>query len=197
LNAVDIADPPHLWVDLGFDVREGTTWVGTVCHRLGLPGRGVVAWMLGEADGFGELPTIHDEQLSAPSVSPHPNGVLALDHVVVATPDLKRTIGAFESAGLALRRTRQAGTNVHPMTQAFFKLDDVVVEVVGSPTAAAPGHARFWGLTFSVGDLDATAQLLGPILRPIKAAVQPGRRIATLDRSFGSTVPMAFMSVKE
>ena len=83
------------------------------------------------------------------------------------------------------------------MTQAFFKLDDVVVEVVGAPTAAAPGQARFWGLTFTVADLDTTAELLGPSLRPIKAAVQPGRRIATLDKAFGSTVPMAFMSVRE
>jgi hypothetical protein len=49
-------------------------------------------------------------------------------------------------------------------------------------------------LAFTVAELDATARFLGERMRPPKEAVQPGRRIATLDRSAGSTVAMAFMS---
>ena len=45
-----------------------------------------------------------------------------------------------------------------------------------------------------MADLDATARYLGDRLHPAKGAVQPGRRIATLDRGAGSTVAMAFMS---
>ncbi len=68
------------------------------------------------------------------------------------------------------------------------------MEVVGSPTTAGPGPARFYGLAFTVDDLTTTADLLGPRLRPARDAVQSGRRIATLDWAAGSTIAMAFMS---
>lgn len=195
LVALDIADAPELWRELGFTVEGATTWVSGVCHRLGRPGQGVVSWTLRHLPGFTELPTDPDEGGVEPDAPDHPNGVIALDHVVITTPDLARTIEAFESGGLTLRRTRQAGTGAHTMTQAFFTLGPVVIEVVGPPAPAA-GDARFWGLTFTVTDLDATAERLGLRLRPIKGAAQPGRRIATLDRAVGSSVPMAFMSAK-
>jgi hypothetical protein len=73
----------------------------------------------------------------------------------------------------------------------------VIVEVIGAPEPAegtAGRPAGFFGLAFTVTDLDATAAWLGPRLHPAKDAVQPGRRIATLDRAAGSTVAIAFMS---
>jgi hypothetical protein len=73
-------------------------------------------------------------------------------------------------------------------------LGETIAEVVGPPSGSSPGPARFYGLAFTVADLDATALFLGERLRPAKDAVQPGRRIATLDRAVGSTVPLAFMS---
>jgi len=112
----------------------------------------------------------------------------------VVTPDLDRSIDAFESAGIRLRRTRDTGTLQRPSRQAFFKLGETIVEIVGPATASRPGQARFYGLAFTVADLDATAVFLGGRLRPARNAVQSGRRIATLDRSGGSTVPLAFMS---
>ena len=80
------------------------------------------------------------------------------------------------------------------MVQVFFRLGEVVLEVVGGPQPSGDGPARFFGLAFTVADLDATARYLGDRLHPAKGAVQPGRRIATLDRGAGSTVAMAFMS---
>ena len=56
------------------------------------------------------------------------------------------------------------------------------------------GPARFWGVTMIASDLDALAAHLGPKLRPIKDAVQPGRRIATLDRAAGLKTNVAFMT---
>jgi hypothetical protein len=54
---------------------------------------------------------------------------------------------------------------------------------------------QFWGLAFTVRDLDACAALLGDTLGSVKAAVQTGRRIATLRHTdVGLTVPIAFMS---
>jgi hypothetical protein len=54
--------------------------------------------------------------------------------------------------------------------------------------------ARFYGIAFTVDDLDATAALLGDRLGRVKDAVQPGRRIATLRREAGAGIPLAFMS---
>jgi hypothetical protein len=75
----------------------------------------------------------------------------------------------------------------------FFRLGEAVLELVGPPTPGGDGPARFWGLALNVSDLEQTAGLLGPRLRPVKPAVQPGRFIATLDRAAGSTVELAFM----
>jgi hypothetical protein len=196
IDSLHIADPPELWQQLGFTVAGGTCRVSGVCLRLGAAGSGVTGWALRGAEGLRELPTDRPAACAPMAVPPHPNGVVALDHVVVATPDIARTTAALQAHGIPLRRTREAGSPGRPMTQAFFKLGAIVVEVVGPP-AAGPGAASFWGLAFTVAALDATASYLGGRLRPSTPAVQPGRRIATLDRAAGSTVPIAFLSVSE
>lgn len=189
-----VADPPELWDELGFTVQDGACWVSGIRHQLGAPGEGVTSWTLRGVDGLSELPLAEGTPPEAVPTPQHANGVISLDHVVVGTPDVGRTIDAFEDAGVPLRRTRDTGTRERPTIQAFFKMGETIVEVVGSATASRPGPARFYGLAFTVADLDTTATVLGDRLRPAKDAVQPGRRIATLDRAAGSTVPIAFMS---
>jgi hypothetical protein len=121
----------------------------------------------------------------------HPNGVTRIDHLVVTTPDLDRTTAALEAAGLPARRTREAG---HGRRQRFFRLGEVIIELVGPVEPAGDGPATFWGFAFTVADLDATAgRLVGRIGEP-RPAVQAGRRIATLRRSDEVSVPVAFMS---
>lgn len=194
IASFDVADPPELWAELGFVVVDGASWVSGIRHALGGSGVGVVDWLLRDADGLEELPL---GQGPAPERRPtpeHPNGVRSLDHVVIVTPDLSRTIAAFEQHGVRLRRTRDAGTEERPSRQAFFRLGETIAEVVGSPDRSRPGPARFYGLAFTVGDLTETASFLGSRLRPANDAVQPGRQIATLDRAAGSSVPIAFMS---
>jgi hypothetical protein len=167
-----IGDPPELWEDLGFVVEDGASWISGIGHRLGAAGKGVIAWTLRDGGGIDELPLDDGPAPPARPTPVHRNGVVALDHVVIGTPDLARTIDAFESVGVRLRRTRDTGTPDRPTRQAFFRLGETIAEVVGPPTAS----------------------FLGERLRPAKEAVQPGRRIATLDRAVGSTVPLAFMS---
>lgn len=200
---IDVGDPVEVWSGLGFVLDGRLCRVGGIVFRLEAPGGGVTGWGLAGAPDLLELPLADlGEGPTQPTVDrrqagqrfDHPNGARALDHVVVATPDLDRTIEAFEGAGVALRRTRKAGSPAEPLMQAFFKLGEVVVEVVGPPRPSAAGPATFYGLAFTVDDLDATARLLGDRLRPARDAVQPGRRIATVDRVAGSTVPIAFMS---
>lgn len=194
IASLTLGDPPQLWAELGFVVEDGATWLGGTRYLLTGVGNGIREWSLRGADDLRELPVTGGDPPPAQPTPEHPNGVTGLDHIVIATPDLPRTIDIFEANGLELRRTRDTGTPERPSTQAFFWLGETIAEVVGSRGEPRPGPARFFGLAFSVADLDATAAFLGDKLRPAKDAVQEGRRIATLDRAAGSTVPIAFMS---
>jgi hypothetical protein len=197
LAALLIGDPPDVWSDLGFVVDDGGVHVSGVRHVLGGDRKGIRDWSVRGLDpevegvdgaGFG-LPAAPAEP-----TPDHPNGVIALDHLVVSSPDAGRTIAALEAVGIDLRRVRDTGTRERPMQQAFFKLGEVILELVGPKQPAGDGPLRFYGLAWTVRDLDETAAFLGERLKPAKDAVQPGRRIATLAPSGGSTVPHAFMT---
>ncbi|HEX6237788.1 MAG TPA: VOC family protein [Acidimicrobiales bacterium] len=132
----------------------------------------------------------------APGAGSHPNGALRIDHVVIISPDLDRTTDAFaESAGVVPRRTREAGRRPDGgvTLQRFFRLGEVILELVGPAEPSGTGPARFWGLAHAVADLDRAAALLAGRISPVRDAVQPGRRIATLDVA-GLSVPTALMS---
>ncbi|HVF73784.1 MAG TPA: hypothetical protein VM938_01945 [Acidimicrobiales bacterium] len=173
LAALLVGDPPEVWESTGFVVADGAVAVSGVALRLGQAEPGLSGWEL--RDGAGGPPT-----------PDHPNGVTDIDHVVMATPDLDATVDTLVAGGHNLRRIREAGNGVR---QAFFRLGPVILEVVGPME-----QSGLWGITFTVHDLDATAAFLGDRLGAVKDAVQPGRRIATLARSAGSTVPIAFIS---
>jgi hypothetical protein len=194
LVALAVADEPVAWQDAGFAVDDaGRCWLGDVSVTL-TPGtgKGVTGWSVEGIDRpVDGLPTIDlppPEPVEAAAL--HPNGTTAIDHVVVTTPDLDRTVAALEATGLEARRTRDAGR----IRQVFFRLGDPILEVVGPPEPSGDAPARFFGLALTVADLDATATALGDALGEVKDAVQPGRRIATLRRSAGCTTALAFMS---
>jgi catechol 2,3-dioxygenase-like lactoylglutathione lyase family enzyme len=214
LVELEVADPPEAWAAAGFAVEGGRCTIGAVRIRLvgrdddGGARRGIVGWSIanidlggatGELDGLPTKAAAHDAA-SEPQGEPHPNGTVGLDHVVVLTPDLDRTIAACEAAGLELRRIREgAGGDGAQVRQAFFRLGSTILEVVsapgpgsGEPASTAP--ARWFGLAVDVDDLDETHALLGDALGRIKPAVQEGRRIATLrHRDLGMSVSVAAM----
>ena len=103
-----------------------------------------------------------------------------IDHVVVATPDLDRTIAAVEAGlGLPLLRTRDAGSAGAPMRQAFFRMGEVVLEVVGgAEPEPGGGPARFYGIAITVEDLDAAVDHAGDRI----GQAQAGRATWALDR---------------
>jgi hypothetical protein len=118
-----------------------------------------------------------------------------IDHIVLLTPDQPRTTAAFESIGLHPRRTRETDQYGAPFVQTFFRAGEVVVELIGPAEATDDGPARFFGLAYTVSDIDATKTLLGDHLGNVKDAVQPGRRISTLrHKELGISVATAFMS---
>lgn len=207
LVELEVADLPASWAAAGFAVEGDACTVGAVRVRLIGSGerRGIVRWSIAGATVDGEVDGLPTRAASAddaptPQAGPHPNGAIGIDHVVVFTPDLERTIAACEAAGLELRRIREgAGGDGVEVRQAFFRLGSTILEVVsapgpgsGQPASEAP--ARWFGLAVDVEDLDATRAHLGDALGRTKPAVQPGRRIATLrHRDLGMSVAVAAM----
>ena len=213
LAALDLADPPERWESLGFSVRGGACHLVGVRLQLGAAGRGITSWTLDgipaetrEIDG---LPTAAAHEPSPATVSDHPNGAVAIDHVVVTSPDFDRTVAALQAVGMPLRRVADRGDGAR---MGFRRLGPAILELVetsgapgpgrarsdarggGRARSDAPGPARFWGLVVVVENLDALADHLGDRLGSIRQAVQPGRRIATLRESAGLGQAVAFMS---
>jgi hypothetical protein len=205
IDELVVGDPAEAWRSAGFHVdADGVCRIGRVRVRLAGSdgGRGIRSWSLrgidppdgGTVDG---LPTGASTAEPCEPAS-HPNGVVAIDHVVLLTPDPPRTVGALGRVGLAPRGSRTTDTYGAPMLQTFFRAGEVIVELIGpeQPAADADGSpAAFFGLAHTVADLDATVGLLGDHLGRVKDAVQPGRRITTLrHRNLGMSVATAFMS---
>jgi hypothetical protein len=191
------ASPQH-WRAAGFDVdADNRVVIGTVTIRLEADGdRGIASWSLrgsvtSAIDGLATTSSTED----LPDAPAHPNHVVAIDHLVVLTPDLDRTIDALAEQGLELRRVREgpAGDG-REVKQAFFRMAEVILEVVATGGGGDDEPAQFWGLTFLSDDLDATLASLGPDrVSEARPAVQPGRRIATVRESAGLGVPVALM----
>jgi hypothetical protein len=197
-----IADDPDVWRAAGFAVEGRLCEVGSVRLRLEGPGRGrgIVAWSVRDAGSLelDGLPTGASEEPPAAGAG-HPNGVISIDHLVVITPDLDRTVAALQEAGFPLRRVREGPTPGGSPRQAFFRMGELILELVAAPEgtkiAADPeGPARLWGISFLVEELEHTAAALGELLGEPRQAVQPGRRIATLRREAGLGPAIAFMT---
>jgi hypothetical protein len=195
-----IADPPELWEELGFRVEDDACVIGTVRVRLdSRAGKRIASWSLCgvETDELDGLATTLSSNSPREAAQPHPNGVVAIDHVVAFSPDLDRTVAALQGAGLDLRRVREEPTPAGAPRQAFFRLGEVILECVqlpDSPDLDRSRNARLWGLAVLTADMDTTAGYLGDRLGEPRPAVQEGRMIATLQRDAGSTVPLAFMT---
>ena len=182
LVALTVAGDAGAWRAAGFTVDdEGRCRVGHVCMQTGVGVTGIGGWTLGDAS----------EVASAPEPPAHANGAVVLDHLVVLTGDPASTVDAYAALGLEVRRVRELGEG---RTQTFFRAGEAIIELVGP--AGIDGE-QFFGLAFTVTDLDACARQFGDALGRIKDAVQSGRRIATLrHETFGLTIPIAFMSAE-
>lgn len=188
LREIHLTDAAASWEALGFAaVADGAIAFDGVCLRLDADAACLAI------EGVPESPSLDGVPLVAPDPprppGSHANGVVGIDHFVIVTPDFDRTAAALESAAMPFRRVRDAGG----FRQGFRRLGPAILEVVEAIEMPA-GPARFWGLTFVASDLDGLADRLGALLRPIKDAIQPGRRIATLDRSAGLRTHVAFMT---
>jgi hypothetical protein len=191
-----VGGPVEPWARLGLTVVEGTIPLfGTGIRIDDSLEPGLRRW---ELSGVDDAVTDMDGLLTVavpaatPTFADHPIGAIGLDHVVVTTDSLERTSGAIAAATEApLKRVREVGD----LRQGFHRVGGgLIVEIVeraGLPVAPA----WFWGLVLNVEDLDAAAARIGPdaISEP-RAAVQPGRSIATVREEAELGLPVALMS---
>jgi hypothetical protein len=206
VDELHVADPADAWTSAGFSVdSDAVCRVGGVRIRLVDRDRektGIVGWSLRglPADSISDIDGVptHGSNVGPATPATHPNGVVAIDHVVLLSPHLSRTVESLAAIGLSPRRERDGELGGRAIRQIFFRLGEVIVEVVGSPDATSDGPSTLWGITYVVANIDETASLFGDRVTPIKAAVQPGRRITTLHhREFGMSVRTAMISASE
>ncbi len=200
LTRLDVADDPGVWTALGFSVgADATVRVGAVELRLtgSESGSGVTGWGMHASE---PLPVCVDGiatdayRLADEPEAAHANGATRIDHVVVATPDLDRTLAALTALGLHVSRVRETGQPRLRARQAFVWSGDVILEVAGPATAEGDGPATLWGLVVVAPAIDVVQALPGAAVGTIRDAVQVGRRIAPVRREAGSSVPLAFIT---
>ncbi|HXH58701.1 hypothetical protein [Iamia sp.] len=200
-----LADDPDAWALAGFTVDpDGTCRLGGVRLVLAGPdaGRGVTAWAIRglppeAAPDLDGLPT-HATAEGPVDPACHPSSAVAVDHIVLLTDDIDRTVAAAAGVGLAPRRWRDHATpEGTPVRQVFYRVGEVVLEVVAPrdrPARPRPG-VRSFGLALVATDISAARSVLGDGLGPERPAVQAGRSIATVrHRALGLRTPVALMS---
>ncbi|MGH7780827.1 MAG: VOC family protein [Candidatus Binataceae bacterium] len=135
-----------------------------------------------------EVGTSHEaRRVNLGAFGANENTVAYLDHIVVMTPILEDAIAAHEAIGVPCKRIREVGNGTR---QAFFKLEQTVLEVVG-PARGEPGC---WGLAFMCTDIAhavSVARASGMQATEPKTAIQGGKIARIIDPLDG--VAVAFM----
>lgn len=202
LQRLIIGDDPSSWEAAGFNIADGCFTLGkTTIELVGSGGeRGIHGWTIdGVTTDIDGLSTMILPEHVQPTTRTHQNMVFAIDHVVVSSPDPGRTSAAFNSVQMEERKKRSyVGPDGATHEQRFFWAGRVIIELMGPAEpepANASGSARFWGLALASANLEIACEALGDLLSEPKDAVQPGRKITTLNtRELDISVPIALLS---
>ncbi|MCB1255926.1 MAG: hypothetical protein KDB26_02410 [Microthrixaceae bacterium] len=204
LTSVAIGDAPGPWSSAGFGVDDsGAVHLGSTILDLQGGDGGFLglsfepALDTSDLDGiplFAPPPRYTDFNTARPR---NPNGIVTIDHIVVATTNCDESIASFEQAGFSQRGERLTESFGMPTRQTFFWAGQVIVELIG-PVETDPtkqGPTKIFGLALVSEDFDTTIEWLGDLAGKPRRAIQPGRRIATIrTRELGISVPIAVMS---
>lgn len=204
LHTIVVGDTTTAWSNAGFTLTGANgdeVVLGPIRIRLiGGDRRGVVAWEFAglEDDGSidGLLSLVRDEPV--PVDVEHPNNVSVVDHVVLMSPDVDRTVTALRVTGFEPKRRRVLDTATPPRQQVFFWAGPTILELVGPLEAESTGPSTIWGVALVSDDLMASKRQLGDLLSDPKEAVQRGRQIATVrTRDLDISITIALMSAHE
>ncbi len=204
LHTIVVGDEPAAWTSAGFTLTgsaKDEVALGPIRIRLvGGDRRGVVAWEFSglhddcSVDGLLSLARREPEAVEVT----HPNNVSLVDHVVLMSPDVERTVTSLQAAGFEPKRRRVLETAKPPRQQVFFWAGPSILELVGPLEAESTKPATIWGLALVSDDLDASKAHLGNLLSDPKRAVQQGRQIATVrTRDVDISITIALMSAHQ
>ena len=204
LHTIVVGDTPAAWASAGFTLtgtNNNEVVVGPIRVLLvGGDQRGVVAWEFegleadSSVDGLRSLARREPEAVEVI----HPNCVSLIDHVVLMSPDIERTVDALQASGFEPKRRRILDKATPPRQQVFFWAGPTILELVGPLEAESAKPCTIWGLALVSRDLDASKDQLGDLLSYPKEAVQTGRRIATLrTRDLDISLTLALMSAHQ
>ena len=206
---VVVNDSIRAWRQLGFTVHEcGCLRLNEMTIKLNSEvqegcKRGVSGWafsgLLPDIDSIDGIPIdgsvscdCNRAGKSDESVD-HENGVFEIDHIVIKTCNWKELDNTFRRIGIANKRSRvdeKTGTRY-----MFYRPSKTILEVIDRNDGSIPVAAKIWGITFSCRDIDATHNFLSDVTKTPWQAVQPGRRITTLQSGKRDvSIALAFMS---
>lgn len=186
ITDVVVGGEPDGLLRLGLAVDEdGVARLGGVALRLDPDAEGLVAVHVEGAESSDVLPTV--EPLDPVDDLAHPLGATAVDHVVATTGDVSTLLRGL---GMTARRSVERDGRRY----AFVVTETALIEIVGPIRPDATPHA-WWGLALTVADLDLAIDGLGAAAGVPRPAVQPERRICTVDHErVGLSVPVALLS---
>lgn len=199
-----VTDDPDAWRQAGFtllDTPEPLVDLGGIFVAFDAEAPSPISWtfdgLSSDSDDLDGIATMQRPNPYDASEVSNSNGVVHLDHVVMMSPSLPRTVPTLEAAGFEVRRRRDIPQG---RQQVFLWAGLSIIELVGVLDAdenlSVEEHpSSLWGLAMSTSDIDTAAETLGDLVGGIKDAVQTGRRIATVRTSeLGITPTIALLT---
>jgi len=131
-----------------------------------------------------------------PENTPPPRKNIRLDHLVINTPNPDRAIAHY-GARLGIRFALDRANAEWGARFLFFKLDDIVLEVIHrtGPDHDPLASDELWGLTWKVDDLGAHHERLselGVTVSEIRTGRKPGTQVFTV-KSHSADIPTLFL----
>jgi len=199
LKRLFVGDEPDAWRRAVFTVENNVVTLGkTAVELVGTTdGRGIRSWSLdGVVTDIDGLPSVIVPDHQPLTLQQHPNLAFAIDHVVVQTSNVDRTVSSFASVGIDERKNQVVEVDGSQRRQSFIWAGRVIVEVVGPAIPSQDeGATDFWGLAVVSANLETASTHLGDLLSEPRDAVQPGRKISTLRTGdLDISVPIALLS---
>ena len=130
---------------------------------------------------------------------PAPSTDVAIDHVVVQTPDADRAIRLWRDR-MGLRLALDRPFPDRGLRLVFFRSGGITLELAAAhpPPAVSSGPDRFHGVSYRVTDLETRRERLlraGLDVSPVRAGMRPGTSVATV-RSGTEGVPTLLLQVE-
>ena len=202
LKRLFVANPPHVWESMGFKIVGNQVQLGNVIIQLvekvcvcnpvvGWDWENLVASKPSHIDG---IPLLNDKVDNVTEDVQHMNNSIAVDHVVLKTFNVEKTIKCMNEIGLEVRK--RVVHQSKGMEQVFFKAENTILEVISSLEASnSVQDSYIWGITFVTSDIITLHKNLEGSTKVPYDAVQIGRKFTTLDNlKHGTKVRIAFIS---